>query len=89
MKIEIKKDEGKELDIEFDTPDLTIPDLIASELLTNDNVEFAGVSKDHPEVGKPLLVVRSKKSAKSDLLKALQSIDEQFTALKAQLSKKK
>jgi len=89
MKINIKKDEGKELDVEFETPDLTIPDLIASELLTNDNVEFAGVSKDHPEVGKPLLVVRSKKSAKSDLLKALQSIDEQFTELKTQLSKKK
>lgn len=89
MKIEVKKDEGKELDIEFDTPDLTIPDLIASELLTNDSVEFAGVSKDHPEVGKPLLVVRSKKSAKSDLLKALQSIDEEFAELKTQLSKKK
>jgi DNA-directed RNA polymerase subunit L len=89
MKIEIKKDEGKELDIEFDTPDLTIPDLIANELLTSDSVEFAGVSKDHPEVGKPLLVVKSKKSAKSDLLKALQSIDEQFAELKTQLSKKK
>lgn len=89
MKIVVKKEEGKELDIEFDTSDFTIPDLIVNELLANDNVEFAGVSKDHPETGKPLLVLKSKRSAKSDLNKALENIDEKFTELKEQLSKKK
>jgi DNA-directed RNA polymerase subunit L len=89
MKINIKKDEGKELDIEFEAPDLTVPDMIAKELLTNDSVEFAGVLKDHPEVGKPLLVIKSKKSPKSDLLKALSSIDENFADLKSQISKAK
>lgn len=89
MKINVKRDEGKELDIEFETSDLTIPDLLASELLTSDSVEFAGVSKDHPETGKPLLVIKSKRSAKSDLLKAIESIDANFAELKGQLSKKK
>ena len=89
MKINVKKDEGKELNIEFENPDLTVPDMISKELLTNDSVEFAGVLKDHPEVGKPLLVVKSKKSAKSDLIKALNSIDENFTDLKSQISKSK
>ena len=89
MKINVKKEEGKELDIEFEAPDLTVPDMIAKELLTNDSVEFAGVLKDHPEVGKPLLVIKSKKSPKSDLLKALSSIDENFTDLKSQISKAK
>ncbi len=89
MKINVKKDEGKELQIEFEAPDLTVPDMIAKELLTSDSVEFAGVLKDHPEVGKPLLVVKSKKSAKSDLVKALGNIDEAFTDLKSQISKTK
>jgi DNA-directed RNA polymerase subunit L len=89
MKIEIKKEESKELDIEFETSDFTIPDLIVNELLSNSDVEFAGVSKDHPETGKPLLVLKSKKSAKSDLMKALEGIDEKFTEFKEQLSKKK
>lgn len=89
MKINVKKNESKELDIEFDTLDITIPDLIVNELLANDNVEFAGVSKDHPETGKPLLVVKSKRSAKNDLLKALEGIDSEFTELREQLSKKR
>jgi DNA-directed RNA polymerase subunit L len=89
MKINVKKDEGKELNIEFESPDLTVPDMVAKELLTHDSVEFAGVLKDHPEVGKPLLVIKSKKSAKSDLLKAIESIDENFTDLKSQISKTK
>ena len=89
MKINVKKDESKELDIEFENPELTVPDMVAKELLTNDSVEFAGVLKDHPEVGKPLLVIKSKKSAKSDLIKAIESIEENFTDLKSQISKTK
>ena len=55
----------------------------------NDSVEFAGVMKDHPEIGKPLLVIKSKRSAKSDLLKAIENLDKEFEDLKDQLSKKK
>jgi DNA-directed RNA polymerase subunit L len=89
MKIKVLKDETKELMIEFDTKDLTIPDLIASELLTEDDTEFAGVSKDHPETGNVTLVLKSKKNAKSELLKAIGRIDEKISELKAQVSKKK
>lgn len=89
MEIKVIKDETKELHIEFQTNDLTIPDLIANELLNNEDVEFAGVSKDHPETGKPLLVIKSKKKAKDDLLKALKKIDENFENLKSQFSSKK
>lgn len=88
MKINVKKDESKELNIEFETNDITIPDMIANELLANDDVEFAGVSKDHPEVGKPVLIIKSK-NAKKDLLKALDGINATFSALKTQIAKKK
>jgi DNA-directed RNA polymerase subunit L len=83
------KNEAKEIQLEFENGDLTIPDLLAAELRANDSVEFAGVMKDHPETGKPLLVIKSKKSAKSDLLKAIEKLDEEFEDLKDQLSKKK
>ncbi|MGD0510801.1 MAG: RpoL/Rpb11 RNA polymerase subunit family protein [Candidatus Micrarchaeaceae archaeon] len=89
MKIKVLKDESKELVIEFDTRDLTIPDLIASELLNEDDTEFAGVSKDHPETGNAVLVLRSKKTAKTELLKAITRVDEKFAELKTQLSSKK
>lgn len=89
MKIKVLKDESKELMLEFDTKDLTIPDLIANELLNEDETEFAGVSKDHPETGNVVLVLKSKKQAKSELLKAIGRIDEQFADLKEQLSAKK
>jgi hypothetical protein len=36
-----------------------------------------------------VLVVKSKKKAKDVLLKAIESLDEQFAELKTQLSKKK
>lgn len=84
MKLKVLKDESKELIVEFDTGDLTIPDLIASELLNDENTEFAGASKDHPETGKVVLVLRSKKTAKSELLKAIDRIDENFAEIKGQ-----
>ncbi len=89
MKINVIKDETNELVIEFETTDLTVPDLIAAQLLENDDVEFAGAAKDHPEVGKPKLVIKtSKKKAKDALIKALDQIEENITTLKAGVSKK-
>ncbi len=89
MKMNVIKDEGNEMTIEFETSDLTIPDLIASELLKNDDVEFAGVSKSHPEVGKPTLVIKTgKKKPRDALAKALTQIEEMASELKGQLPKK-
>ncbi|MCL5092886.1 MAG: hypothetical protein M1128_00235 [Candidatus Marsarchaeota archaeon] len=89
MELQIIKNENKELMIEFQSGDLTMPDLIASELLNNSDVEFAGVTKDHPEVGKPVLVVKTnKKKAMEAVEKALENIDEQFAEIKKALNKK-
>ncbi|MGD0729155.1 MAG: RpoL/Rpb11 RNA polymerase subunit family protein [Candidatus Micrarchaeaceae archaeon] len=74
--------------LEFDTTDLTIPDLVANELLKIDDVDFAGVSKDHPETGKAVLVVKGKKP-KDEILNVIGKIDDDFAELKTQLSKKK
>jgi len=82
MKLNLIKDEDKELVIEFETSDFTIPDLLADELLEDPNVEFAGVSKDHPETGKPVLVIKGKKNPKSSLMDAIERLDKNLGELK-------
>ncbi|MDE1865644.1 MAG: hypothetical protein KGH94_03355 [Candidatus Micrarchaeota archaeon] len=81
MKLNLIKEEDREIAIEFETSDFTIPDLIADELLEDSNVEFAGVSKDHPETGKPVLVIRGKKP-KSCLMDAIERLDKDFGEIK-------
>jgi DNA-directed RNA polymerase subunit L len=89
MKITVVKNESNELIIDFDTSDYTIPDLIASQLQQNDDVEFAGVAKEHPEVGRPRLVIKTgKKKAKDALEKALKQLDETISELKASIPAK-
>jgi DNA-directed RNA polymerase subunit L len=89
VKIKVLKDETKELMIEFETKDLTIPDLISNELVNEEETEFAGVSKDHPETGNAVLVLKSKKNAKAELLKAITRAEEQFADLKTQTGSSK
>ena len=86
--MKVLKDEKTELMVEFDTKDLTIPDLIAGEILADEGVDFVGVHKDHPETGNAVIVIKSKKP-KDELLKALGRLDDSFAELKTQLSKKK
>jgi len=87
--IKIVKNEGNEIWLEFQSGDLTIPDLIANTLVGRSNVEFAGVRKDHPEVGKPMLVVKTKRNAKEELVKMLEELDDSLKNIETQLSKKK
>jgi DNA-directed RNA polymerase subunit L len=89
LKVNMIKDEGKELVLEFETMEFTIPDLLADELLEDSGVEFAGASKDHPETGKPVLVIRAKKDPKASLVAAIGRIDDNLSELKAQVLKKK
>ncbi len=90
MKIKVLRNEGKELDLEFEARDLTLPDLIASELLENQDVAFSGVSKDHPETGRPVLHLRTTKKKPADaLVKSLEGIEEKFTKIKSALAASK
>ncbi len=90
MEIKVIKNEGKELMLEFETKDLTIPDLIAHELLNDNDVTFAGVLKDHPEVGKPMLVVKTnRKKAVDAVSSAIDRIGESIKEMRAGISKKR
>jgi DNA-directed RNA polymerase subunit L len=90
MDIKVIKNESKELMIEFETKDLTIPDLLAHELLNDADVTFAGVAKDHPEVGKPLLVVKTgKKKAVDAVTSAIERMSDSLKEMKSGISKKR
>ncbi len=87
--INVIKNESKELILEFENGDTTIPDLIAAELADESDVIFTGVTKDHPETGKPRLVIKTNKKKASDVLeKALESIDEQISEIKKGINAK-
>ncbi|MGC8537359.1 MAG: RpoL/Rpb11 RNA polymerase subunit family protein [Candidatus Micrarchaeia archaeon] len=90
MKINVVKNESKELIIEFDDGDLTLPEFLAGELSKEEDVAFAGVDRQHLGAGKPKLIVRTERKKAIDMLdKALDAMDEEFSGLKSQLSKKK
>ena len=90
MEIKVVKDEAKELVLQFGTKDLTIPDLLAHELLGDSDVTFAGVSKEHPEVGEPLLVVKTnRKKAVDAVTSAIDRINDSIKEMRAGVSKRK
>lgn len=90
MEIKAIKNEGKELILEFDSKDMTFPDLVAHELLNDSDVSFAGASISHPEMGLPILVIRTtKKNASAALESALKRIEENAAELREDFAKKK
>ncbi len=88
MKIKILEDNAENLTIEFEDVDRAIPDLICGKLQENEDVSFAAVVKEHPEVSKPKLVVKAKKNAKKLVLKAIEEVQEEVKELISQLPKK-
>ncbi len=86
MEYKILKNEENELMVEFNSPDLTIPDLLANTALEDPKVTFAGVYKEHPDVGNPQLVVKTKGEKATEALKgALERIQSNIKDMKKQL----
>ncbi|MCL5419888.1 MAG: hypothetical protein M1354_03360 [Candidatus Marsarchaeota archaeon] len=88
MKISIIEDEPKSLIIEFDGADRGIADIIKGRLTESKDVEFVSVVKEHFEVGKPRLVVKSSKNAKALVLKAIEGLEDDLKKLSSQVPDK-
>ncbi len=87
--INVIKNESKELILEFESGDTTIPDLITAEISGMSDVAFVGVTKDHPEIGKPQLIIKTQKKKASEVLeKALENLDKQISEIKEGIGKK-
>ncbi len=89
MKLNVIEDEPKSMIIEFVDSDRAVAELIKDKLMASSSVEYAGVVKEHPEVGHPRLVVKSSKSARSLVLKAVEDVQEDIKELASQIPKPK
>ncbi|MFA5077062.1 MAG: RpoL/Rpb11 RNA polymerase subunit family protein [Candidatus Micrarchaeia archaeon] len=91
MEIKIINHEKTLLEFEiFGHESYTLPELITGALSKNDAVEFVSYKVDHPTVGKPRIVVRTKSKDALDLtLGAIDDMRSQITDLKKALKKAK
>lgn len=90
MEINIVAQEKTLLEFEISGADYTIPELIVARLFDDDGVEFASYKVDHPLVGKPRVIVRTKsKDALTLTLAAIAGIREDVSALRKELKKSK
>ncbi len=90
MKVTLIKNESKELVLEFEDMDVTIPDMLANKLTRNNDVLFAGILQEHPQVKKPTLVLKTEKKKAMDVLeKEIDALEEVFSSFKSDLSKSK
>lgn len=88
MKLNYIEDEPKSIILEFEDSDRSLPEIIKSRLVENKDVEFAGVVKDHPDIAKPRLIVRSSKNVKAILAKAVEQLQDDIKELALSLPKK-
>ena len=88
MKLNYIEDEPKSIILEFEDSDRSLPEIIKSRLVENTDVEFAGVVKDHPDIAKPRLIVRSSKNVKAILAKVVEQLQDDIKELSSSLPKK-
>ncbi len=89
MEVKVIEDEPKSFVLEIIGADRGIAELLKDKLMKSKDVEFAGVVKEHPEIGMPRLVIKSSKNAKSLVLKAVEEVQEDFKEIAAQMPKAK
>ncbi|MHB1830707.1 MAG: RpoL/Rpb11 RNA polymerase subunit family protein [Candidatus Micrarchaeaceae archaeon] len=88
MKLNFVEDEAKSAVIEFIDADRSVPEMIKSKLIDNKDVEFVGVVKEHPDINKPKLIVKSTKNVRTLILKAVEELQEDIKDLASSLPKK-
>ncbi len=88
MEVNFLEDEAKNLVIEFVDADRSLPDFIKSKLLDNKDVDFIGVVKEHPEINRPKMIVKSSKNARTIVAKAVEELQGDMKELAASLPKK-
>lgn len=85
VEVKVERKDKNHVEIMLVGEDLAMAKAIREELLQNDDVEFAGVTKDHPEIGHPKLIVKTKKG---DPIKLVIKSAEKIADAAAELAKK-
>lgn len=82
VEVKVERREKNHVEITFVGEDIAMVKAIREGLLQSGDVEFAGVVKEHPEVGHPKLIVKTKKGNPVKLVaKAAEKIADAAGAL--------
>ena len=83
MEIEVIKSEKNYLELRVTGDDYGVANAVKELLLEDKDIEFAAYRMDHPQVGKPVLMVRTKEGNPISAIKyALKKIKKQASDFK-------
>jgi DNA-directed RNA polymerase subunit L len=90
MEIEVLKEEKHELQVQFSEIDHGFLNLLKEAIWQQSGIEIASFRLEHPEVSKPLFVLKTKgKEAKKVWNSAIESVSEQLEKLSKEVKKLK
>ena len=70
MKLNVKTSEPHYLEVELEGEDIGLPNALREILIEDKDVEFAACKSDHPQVGVPLIILRTKSKKALDVLES-------------------
>ena len=80
MQVNVLNNDKKMIEIEMVDCDSAIPRMLVEELNKDKGVEFAAFKKDHPILGWPKIVLKTKKDDPLDMIvEKLEGIKKEFT----------
>ncbi len=86
MKVILNEPDKNTLEIEIEGARHTLPNLIRSELWNDSSVTFSAYNKDHPYVGNPKIIIKSKDPKKS-LSEAIKRTRKTFDEIEKEVKK--
>jgi len=90
MQVEVVKEEKDELRLKFDIRDQGFLNLVKEAVWKQPGIDMAGFKVEHPEVGSPEFVIKTKgKKAKDVWNAALESVSEDLGKFAAGVKKLK
>lgn len=88
MEVKILNYEKNVLEFEIDGVEYTIPELLTGKLSANESVEFVSYKVEHPLIGRPRIIVKTKnKNALDVTLDALDEIKKDIAEFKKAFQK--
>ncbi len=90
MKLGIKSEGNNYVEITMEGEDIGLAGAIRELLVNDSNVEFAACVQDHPQVGAPKLVVRTKgKGALAAVREAVRKLKKEVSEFRSELKERK
>ena len=89
MKLRVIKKDKNFLEVVLEGEEHSFPNLLRETLLEDDDVEFASYVIEHPQLGNPKIIVRTKgKTPEAAIKSALKKIEKKASEFGALLKKK-